>query len=72
MPIEKTDEVKDNNKIYEVKIRILGNEIFAVGLTATNGSNRWVIIGLLTTFSILTIIGAYGEKFIELYKSAVG
>ncbi len=58
----------DQQKTYEIKIRILGNEIFAIGLTSTSDSNRWVTIGLVTIFSILTVIGAYGEKFIGLYK----
>lgn len=53
---------------YEVNIRVLGNEIFAVRLSTTSTSNRWVLISLVSIFSFLTILGAYGEKFIELYR----
>lgn len=55
-------------KNYEIKIRVLGNEIFAIGISTSNDSNRWVLLGLITTFSILTVLGAYGEKLISLYK----
>ena len=53
---------------YEVNIRVLGNEIFAVRLSTTSTSNRWVLISLVSIFSFLAILGAYGEKFIELYR----
>lgn len=56
------------NKTYEVKLRILGNEVFALALTSTSDSNRWVAIGLITTFATLTVLGAYGEKIISLYR----
>ena len=57
-----------NQKSYEIKIRILGNEIFAVALSTTNDSNKWIAISLVTIFSLLTVLGAYGEKLISLYK----
>ena len=55
-------------KLYEVKIRVLGNEVFAVALSSSNDSNRWIAIDLITVFSILTVLGAYGEKLIQLFK----
>ena len=58
----------DNNKSYEFKLRILGNEVFAVGISTTDDSNRWMAIGLISMFSVLTILGAYGEKIISLYR----
>lgn len=62
----------DNNiKSYEVKIRLLGNEIFAIALSTSNDSNRWIAIGLITVFSVLTVLGAYGEKIIQLYRSLI-
>ena len=60
------DQSEDQS--YEVNIRILGNEIFAVRLSTTSTSNRWVLISLVSIFSFLTILGAYGDKFVELYR----
>lgn len=55
-------------KLYEVRIRLLGNEIFAISLASSNDSNRWIALGLITVFSVLTILGAYGDKLVQLYK----
>lgn len=55
-------------KTYEIKIRVLGNELFAIALSTSNDSNRWAAIGLLTVFCLLTIFGAYGDKLVGLYK----
>lgn len=53
---------------YEVNIRVLGNEVFAIKLATTSTSNRWILISLVSIFSFFTILGAYGEKFIEMYR----
>jgi hypothetical protein len=60
--------VENQQKTYEIKIRILGNEIFAIALSTSNDSNKWIALSLVTIFSLLTIIGAYGEKLVQLYK----
>lgn len=62
----------DGKQEYEVKFRFLGNEIFAIALSSTSVSNKWVIIALVSIFSILTILGAYGEKFVAMYNSIIG
>ena len=64
-----------NNKplnTYELKLRILGNEVFAVGVSASSEDNKWIAIGIVSVFSILTVLGAYGEKIISLYHHLVG
>ena len=58
-------------KTYEIRIRVLGNEIFALGLSATDNSNRILAFGLLTVFCVLTIVGAYGDKLVGIFKSLV-
>lgn len=60
------DQSEDQS--YEVTIRVLGNEIFAVKLSTTSTSNRWVLISLVSIFAFLTILGAYGDKFVDLYR----
>jgi hypothetical protein len=58
-------------KTYEIKLRILGNEVFAISLSSSN-DDKWTAIGLFTVFSILTVIGAYGDKIVSLFKMLVG
>lgn len=67
------DNTESNNlKTYELKLRILGNEVFAVGLSSSSEDNKWIAIGIISVFSILTVLGAYGEKLIQFYHSVVG
>ena len=71
MPADDTQD-QANKKTYEVNIRILGNEVFAIGIKTSSDSNRWVAIGLVTIFCMMTLLGAYGERLIQLYKSLLG
>lgn len=66
-----SDEVQIDKNAYEVSLRILGNEVFAVKLRSSSDSNRWVFIGLLTAFCSLTLLGAYGEKLVNMFKGLV-
>ncbi len=63
---EPQNEVKNS---YEVSLRLLGNEVFAIGLKSSDNSNRWIAIGLITAFCFLTILGAYGDKLVNMFKS---
>lgn len=60
---------ENEDQTYELKIRILGNEIFAIALSSSSTSNRWIAIALVSIFSVLTVVGAYGEKLASLYHS---
>lgn len=57
----------NESNTYEFRVRILGNEILAIGLSSSSDSNRWIALGLVSVFSLLTILGAYGEKLVSLY-----
>ena len=63
------DQSEDQS--YEMSIRILGNEIIGVKLSTTSTSSRWITVAVLTIFSSLVLLGAYGEKFINLYHQLV-
>jgi hypothetical protein len=65
------EETKDT-KTFGINIRILGNEIFAINISAGNDANNWITIGLITTFGFLSLVGAYGAKIVELYKTLLG
>lgn len=60
---------QSEDQTYEMKIRILGNEVLAVSLSSTSTSNRWIAIALVSVFSLLVVLGAYGEKFVNLYHT---
>ena len=62
---------EQSTKTYEVSIRLLGNEIFALKLWSSSDSNKWIAIGLVTMFSLLTVLGAYGTNLVTFYKSLI-
>ena len=62
----------NDDQTYEFRIRILGNEVLAVALSTTSTNNKWIAIAIISIFSILTILGAYGEKFVQLYRHLIG
>lgn len=64
------DESEDQS--YELSVRVLGNEIIGVKLSTTSTSSRWITVAVLTIFSSLVLLGAYGEKIIQMYKWATG
>ena len=63
---------KEEDQAYEMKLRILGKEIFAISLSSTSTSSRWIIIALVSIFCVLTILGAYGEKIGRMYHAIAG
>jgi hypothetical protein len=67
-----TIETTNHDNMYEVKIRVLGNEIFAIAIEAPDTSNRVLLAGLVTVFCVLTILGAYGSDLVALFKSLTG
>jgi hypothetical protein len=67
-----TIETAKQENMYEIKIRVLGNEIFAIALAAPDTSNRILLGGLVTVFCVLTVLGAYGSNLVSLFKSLTG
>lgn len=61
------DDSEDQS--YEISLRILGNEIFGIKLSTTSTNSRWITVAILTIFSMLVLLGAYGEKLVNFYKS---
>ena len=60
---------KSEDQSYEMKLRVLGNEVFAISLSSSSASNKWIVLALVSIFALLTVLGAYGEKFLNLYNS---
>ena len=69
MPTEITTTAPD---AFEIKIRILGNEIFAIALSTNNHSARWVNISLLVIVGVVATIGFFGDRFASLLGWVAG
>ena len=59
----------DSTNRYEIKIRILGNEVLAISLLSSDGSNRWVVISLASIFMLTVLLGTYGDNLLRLFKT---
>jgi hypothetical protein len=55
-------------KTYSFTLKLLSHEIFSIQLASSDTSNKWVALSIITMFSTVVVIGAYGEKFIRLYQ----
>lgn len=66
---EENIKEEQSMKKYELSIRFLGNEIFAIGMASSSDSNKWILIGLVSMFSILTVLGAYGSSLLAFLQS---
>jgi hypothetical protein len=60
------------NQTYEFHLRILGTELFAVGFTVSDGSNRWAVIGLVTILAIISMLAFYGPALLNLVHKSTG
>lgn len=67
-----TEQHESDGREYNISIRVLGNEVLGFHLGTNSESNKWVGIGFLTLFSLMTLLGAYGEKLISLYRWLIG
>jgi hypothetical protein len=46
---------------FELALRLLGNEVIAVRLSASTIKNKWLLVGFLSFFFFLTGIAVFGE-----------
>ena len=63
------EENKPDPATYELKLRILGNEVFAVPLSTSNSSNRWTILSVCTILATLLLLVTYGTELAESYRT---
>lgn len=58
-----------NTRDYKIRLVVLGNEILLLSLSTTSENNKWAAWSAVTIFSVLVVLGAYGDKLISLYHS---
>ena len=63
------ESTKPDPATYEFKLRILGNEVFAVSLSTSNSSNRWTILSVGTILATLLLLVTYGTDLAASYRT---
>lgn len=58
-----------NDGTFEIKLRLLGNEVFAISITADPLNKRWVSGALLITIVTVAMISLFHEPLSDLSQS---
>jgi hypothetical protein len=64
------DEFDDGT--FEIRLRLLGNEIFAISISANPLDKKWVSWALLISFVTVISLSIFGEPLANFYHSMVG
>lgn len=57
-------EDEDSGK-FEIALRLLGNEIFALSISANPFNKRWIIYSLITMGFLLFAVSAFGDSIVS-------
>lgn len=64
--------IKNTDNEFEIAFRLLGNELLAFTLRANNFTNKWLLAGLLSVASIVTIVALFGSDIASFANSLGG
>lgn len=57
-------EEEDSGK-FEIAIRLLSNEIFALSISANPFNKRWIVYSLITMGFLLFAVSAFGDSIVS-------
>ena len=72
-PVAKNNKPRDldNDGNLEVRVRVLGNELFAISVTADPLNKRWLSWALIMSFVTVLGLSMFGEPLANTYNSLV-
>lgn len=65
---DSTEPVVDNT--YELKLTVLKNDLITLTIKSSTLSSKWFNV-VLGTFGVLILVGAFGDKFVNLYHQLI-
>ena len=57
---------------FNLSLRLLGNEVIGVTLSANNVKNKWLFTGLLSTAVLVFIASEYGPALADFFGKITG
>jgi hypothetical protein len=55
----------DDSGKFEIAIRLLSNEIFALSISANPFNKRWIVYSLITMGFLLFAVSAFGDSIVS-------
>lgn len=68
---EQLDPENDDRK-FELSLRLMGNEVVAIALFSNNPSNKWLWMSIGAVLVMFTSITLFGADISSFYKSILG
>ena len=63
-------ETDNTDNKFEVSLRILGNELFALKLQSNNKTNKWMAASVLSLGLLILVISVFGGDIINFFQGA--
>jgi hypothetical protein len=69
-----TDSInpEDDDRKFELSLRLMGNEVIAIALFSNNPSNRWLWMSIGAVLVLFLSITLFGADISTFYKSLLG
>jgi hypothetical protein len=64
-----TDSTPNDDRRFEIALRLMGREVIAVALFSSSASSRWMWMSLGAVATIIIGFAIYGSSISEIYKS---
>jgi len=64
-----TVNATDGDGSFEIRLRLLGNEVFAISVSADPLDKKWVSWALIISFVTVFGLSIFGEPLAEFYQS---
>lgn len=58
----------DNDGTFEIRLRLLGNEVFAISISADPLNKKWMSWALLISFVTILGLSVFGEPISSFYS----
>lgn len=59
----------DDDRRFEIALRLMGREVIAVALFSSSASSRWIWMSLGAVVTIVIGFAIYGSNIAEIYKT---
>ncbi len=59
----------DDDRRFEMSLRLMGNEVIAIALFSSSTNNKWLWMSLGSILTLILIVTVFGADIASFYKS---